>query len=140
MVSLNVKKAMRLIILSGAACLAGFAQANTVNLTISNSTSEPLTLVSGSPYGSLPATIPANSSQSVTLTFSGTRSDIEATYRRVGTGTTCTFKASHVVQTSGPVFNKSATPEGTPTATCSATQSPRYTSPYNYSATFYYNF
>jgi len=121
------------------AVLATTAQANVVQLEVQNASGSTLQLVSGTPSG-LPRTIAANSSQTVTLYFGGTRSDIEATYRNVTNGTTCRFTASHIEQTSGPSFSKSATPVGTPQSTCYAYQTPSYRSPYNYSArfSFYY--
>lgn len=126
-------------LLCASAFFSSTAQANSVSLEIRNLTSTNIELVSGSPTG-LPTIIAPNDAQIVSLSFAGNRSDIEATYRNVTNGTTCRFTASHIVQTSGPYFNKTATPIGTPQASCLAFQSPTWSAPYNYSATFSFYF
>ena len=138
---MNIRRAKKFassaLLLSSVAVASG-ANANVVDITINNATSETLQLVSSYPSGSFPITIAPGEKPVVNLLMPGNRTDIEATYTRVGTGTTCKFTASHIEQITGPYFNKSATPIGTPEAFCSASQTPTWSPPYNYKASFGY--
>lgn len=116
--------------------LTPVAQANSVTLTLQNSTPDVLRLLSSSHNSQFPATLGPGQTLPISFEFGGTSSEVSATYRRVGVGTTCKFSASHVVHVSGPRFYKSATSIGENSATCLTFQSPKWKIPYSYTATF----
>lgn len=116
--------------------LAHVAHANSVNLTLQNSTPDVLRLLSSSHNSQFPTTLGPGQILPISFTFGGTSSEVSATYRRVGAGTTCRFSASHVVHISGPRFFKNATSIGENSATCLTFQSPKWKIPYSYTATF----
>ena len=133
---LSLKGTMVIALLGMWTVCASAVHANSVSLNIQNATSDTLVLVSSSAYGGFPAFVSPGQTVPASFNFGGTSSAVTATYRRAGVGTTCTFSASHVVQVSGPRFNKSAVSTGATSATCLAFQSPTWRIPYNYTATF----
>lgn len=134
--NLSLKNTLLFTIFGWCAFCTNVVQANSVSLNVQNSTPEVLQLVSSSPSGIFPATVGPGQSLPVSFDFGGTSSEMSATYRRAGAGTTCRFSVSHVVYVSGPRFNKSATSIGETSATCLTFQSPTWRVPYNYTATF----
>ena len=132
----RLKKTLLFTLFNGCVLSTSVVQANSVSLNVQNSTPEVLQLVSSSPSGVFPATVGPGQSLPVSYDFGGTSSEMGATYKRVGTGTTCRFSASHAVYVSGPRFAKNAVSTGATSATCLTFQSPTWRIPYNYTATF----
>lgn len=131
---MNVTKSLALASLLLASAGATLANAGTIVVTVQNLTSSPIQLVSSSHSG-FPATLGAGASQPVTIVEGTSRSDVAAVYT---TGAkTCSFTGSHILQSSGPYFDKSATSTGSSSATCFATQSGiQWSSPYGYNLRF----
>lgn len=112
------------------------ANATTVNVRIQNLSTSTLTLVSSNVSG-LPSSIPAGYDQIFPLLLSSSSSSVTVDYSNGGSKK-CSFAGSHVVQSSGPVFNKSATSTGATYALCGVTQSvKKWVSPYDYDLRFY---
>lgn len=112
------------------------ANATTVNVRIQNLSTSTLTLVSSNVSG-LPSSLPAGYDQTFPFLLSTSSSSVAVVYSNGGPKK-CSFAGSHIVQVSGPVFNKSATSTGTTYALCGVTQTvKKWVSPYDYDLRFY---
>lgn len=129
-----------LLVAVGLLAFGASVSANEVRLTILNNTDDPIRLTSGTPWGSLPASLAPKESRTITLRFTGTRSDIEAVYMRQGSGTACRFTASHILHGDRPTFDHGAVSLDPPRSACGSTQGPRYAPPWDYSAGFTFYF
>ena len=87
----RLKKTLLFTLFNGCVLSTSVVQANSVSLNVQNSTPEVLQLVSSSPSGVFPATVGPGQSLPVSYDFGGTSSEMSATYKRVGTGTTSRF-------------------------------------------------